>query len=257
MSDLTKISWAHAVNSEAELQAALDNDTIDMLEADIILGQINNSGTNLPVMGHPPMKSSDIALNDFLLRIVDYNSNSITSKGVKLDFKSIEVFEASIDILDKIWKKIQFPIWLNADIVKGPVNQTKTIPVEPNRFLNACTKYKNAILSIGWTTLWGPSYYDGGYTDLEIADMIAVIRNNNIVNRIITFPVRAGIAANSSHQMVNLFKEISLQNECTFTVWSSPYDFVNISKLKQFILEFGLDKVYLDVPTDIRDQLNL
>lgn len=108
MSDLTQIRWAHAVNSGAELQAALDNDSIDMIESDIILGQISNSGKSLPVMGHPPIKSSDIALNDFLLKIVEYNSNSITSKGVKLDFKSIEVFEASLDILDKLWKKVSF-----------------------------------------------------------------------------------------------------------------------------------------------------
>lgn len=148
-------------------------------------------------------------------------------------------------------------MWLNADIVKGPVNQTKTIPVEPKRFLSACTKYDNAVLSIGWTTLWGPNYNDGAYSDLEIADMTAVIRNNNIVNRNITFPVRAGIVANSLHQMTCLFKEISIRNKCTFTVWSSPNDYVNILKLKQFIFDFGLNRVYLDVPQDIRDQLNL
>lgn len=137
------------------------------------------------------------------------------------------------------------------------MNQAKTIPVEPNRFLGACSKYDNAILSIGWTTLWGPNYNDGGYTDLEIDDMIAVIRNNNIVNRNITFPVRAGIVANSLVQMANLFKEVSLQNECTFTVWSSPNDYVNILKLKQFIFDSGLNRVYLDVPKDVKDQLNL
>lgn len=106
MSDLTQIRWAHAVNSKAELQEALNDDRIDMIEADVILGQINNSGNSLPVMGHPPMISSDVTLNDFLLKIVDYNSNSTNSKGVKLDFKSIEVFEASVDILDNLWKKV-------------------------------------------------------------------------------------------------------------------------------------------------------
>lgn len=108
MTDLTKIRWAHAVNSESKLQEALSDDNVDMIEADIILGQINNSGPLLAVMGHPPMKSSDITLNDFLLRILDFNSNSVTSKGVKLDFKSIEVFECSVNILEQLWEKVSF-----------------------------------------------------------------------------------------------------------------------------------------------------
>lgn len=106
MADLTKVRWAHAVNSETKLQEALADGEVDMIEADIILGKIDNSGQFLPVMGHPPLKSSDITLNDFLLNILDFNSNSITPKGVKLDFKSIEVFEASVEILDQLWEKV-------------------------------------------------------------------------------------------------------------------------------------------------------
>lgn len=150
---------------------------------------------------------------------------------------------------------MNFPIWLNADIVKGPVNQVKIIPVEPERFFNKCRKYDNAVLSIGWTTLWGPNCSDEAYNDQEIAEMIAVIRNNRITNREITFPVRAGIAANSLQQMKFLIKEISLENKWTFTVWSSPNDYVNISKLMEFINGFGIDRVYLDVPKELSDQL--
>lgn len=152
---------------------------------------------------------------------------------------------------------MNFPIWLNADIVKGPVNEETTIPVDPKRFLAECEKYENAVLSIGWTTLWGPNYNGESYTEQEITEMIEVIRNSNIKNREITFPVRAGIAANSLQQMQHLIKEVSADNKCTFTVWSSPNDHVNISNLEEFINGFGIDMVYLDVPKEISDHLSL
>lgn len=37
--NLAHVTWAHAVNSEAELTAALDNADIQMIEADVIFGE--------------------------------------------------------------------------------------------------------------------------------------------------------------------------------------------------------------------------
>lgn len=107
MTDFTKIRWAHAVNSEAKLQDALADENVEMIETDIILGQLSNSGPFLPVMGHPPMTSSDITLKDCLLKSLDFNSKSVITKGIKLDFKSIEVFEASVSILDQLWETVR------------------------------------------------------------------------------------------------------------------------------------------------------
>lgn len=68
-----------------------------MLEADIVLGHIKGSedGPLLPIMAHPPADVSDLSLADFLTTITEYNKNAERIKGVKLDFKSIEAFEAS------------------------------------------------------------------------------------------------------------------------------------------------------------------
>lgn len=80
-----------------------------MIEADIILGTlIDDDPSNLqPVMGHPPAKVSDISLHDFLQRINEFNSLSgVSMKGVKLDFKSIEVFEMSLEIIDKLYTQV-------------------------------------------------------------------------------------------------------------------------------------------------------
>lgn len=80
-----------------------------MIEADIVLGTLINSTANetIPIMGHPPATISDLSLEEFLEEILRFNSgNSSISKGIKLDFKTIEVFSASISILEKVYSKV-------------------------------------------------------------------------------------------------------------------------------------------------------
>lgn len=81
-----------------------------MIEADIVLGQLNGEGATLPVMAHPPANVSDLTLEDFLYQIRAHNEvNEGAEKGVKLDFKSIEVFEGSLAILDETIPKVSGP----------------------------------------------------------------------------------------------------------------------------------------------------
>lgn len=48
--------------------------------------------------------------------------------------------------------QMTFPVFLNADILEGPANATKT-PVDANAFLSGAVKVlPKSILSIGWTT---------------------------------------------------------------------------------------------------------
>jgi Uncharacterized conserved protein (DUF2181) len=61
----------------------------------------------LPVMGHPPATTSDITLENFLNDILNFNKvNPSKQKGVKLDFKSIEVFEGSLPLLRSLWASV-------------------------------------------------------------------------------------------------------------------------------------------------------
>lgn len=60
-------------------------------------------------MGHPPATKSDLSLVEFLEAIKEYHSkpeNVNKVKIVKLDFKSIEATERSIEMLEKGWKKV-------------------------------------------------------------------------------------------------------------------------------------------------------
>ncbi|KAH8377320.1 hypothetical protein KR093_004838, partial [Drosophila rubida] len=257
--NLTSISWAHAVNSQQLLADALGGD-IDMIEADIVLGQLNGEGENKPVMAHPPANNSDLTLEDFLYQIKAHNEiNEGAEKGVKLDFKSIEVFEGSLDILDETIPKMTYPVWINADIIAGPVEQNKTVPVDAARFFAGCMRYKQAVLSIGWTTNWGADFRDGEYTQPQCDAMLQVIRDNNVTStrQPITFPVRAGIAANSAQQLHNLVAAVNDTNESTLTIWSSENDYVDVERLRQLIFGFGVDRVYLDVPEQLAAKLDL
>lgn len=82
---------------------------IDFIEADIVMGTIigSDNKTEMPVMGHPPATESDISLKEFLEKILDFNNlNSENKKGVKLDFKTIGVFNGSLELLMELWDKV-------------------------------------------------------------------------------------------------------------------------------------------------------
>lgn len=64
----------------------------------------------------------------------------------------------------------------------------------------------------------------------------------------ITFPVRAGIAAQSQQNLHRLVNSVSQENNVTLTIWSSANDAVNVDSLRKLIFSFGLDRVYIDVP---------
>ncbi len=64
-----------------------------MIEADVSMGTVTGrEGKFLPIMAHPPFKSSDLSLEEFL----DITLSSRTPKGIKLDFKDMEAVELSL-----------------------------------------------------------------------------------------------------------------------------------------------------------------
>ena len=70
----------------------------------------------------------------------------------------------------------------------------------------------------------------------------------------VTFAVRAGMVANSGRTLARL-RDIPAS---TFTVWSADHDTVNVTRLREVILDiFGRDRVFLDVPKSLSDQLQL
>ncbi|KAG4072692.1 hypothetical protein HA402_001804 [Bradysia odoriphaga] len=259
--NLTAITWAHAVNNQSLLDSVLSSD-IQFIEADIVLGTLIDDATHTqqPIMAHPPANTSDISLDKFLTQILNFNKakDVDSKKGVKLDFKSIDVFEGSLVLLRSLWESMNYPVWINADILPGPVNSTGT-PVDADRFLAGCKSLTSSVLSIGWTTRWGNDFTEGAYNDTQIDGMIDAIKANQIIgsNHSITFPVRAGIAAQSQQNLHRLVDAVNEKNNVTLTIWSSAGDSVNVDLLRKLIFSFGVDKVYVDVPEELLKQLDL
>lgn len=151
-----------------------------------------------------------------------------------------------------------YPVWINADILPGPVD-SEVLPVNADEFLSKCKQLPNATLSIGWTTQWGPAYENGLYTEKHIDEMIETIDRNQIneTKHNITFPVRAGIAAQSEQPLKKLLDHVSKTNNATLTIWSSPNDAVNATELRKLIDTFGVDRVYVDVSDNLLKELGI
>lgn len=255
--NLTKIVWAHAVNSKELLTKALNQTDVNMLEADVVLGKLTSNATeNMPIMAHPPDNTSDLSLQEFL-KIVGEKS---TKKGVKLDFKSIEALDASKEILNATHNDLKFPLFINADILPGPVNANATKPVDANEFLNQTKSLTKCTLSVGWTTRYGSkdNVTEGGYMKEQIEQMLNLLKEKQVTQPI-TYPVRAGPAANSAEVIKNLMERSAelKSKDVTLTVWSSEGDQVNTTELSALIKDIGLAKVYVDVPKDLLQNLTL
>ena len=113
------------------LQEAIAGDTM-MIEADVSIGPGGE-----PIMAHPPAIDSDLSLQQFL-DIVIAETEAGARKGIKLDFKAIEIVEPSLKMVKQVESKLNFPVWLNADIIVGPGGGP---PVDAEKFLSLCTQY--------------------------------------------------------------------------------------------------------------------
>lgn len=95
----------------------------------------------------------------------------------------------------------------------------------------------------------------GSYTKEQVNEMIAAVAESDF-NQSITYPVRAGLAANAVSVLSNLLNKTSA-NRPTLTIWSSENDTVDTAALSNVIKEIGVDKVYIDVPEDLWVKLDL
>lgn len=147
---------------------------------------------------------------------------------------------------------MSYPMWLNADILQGPFKANAT-PVKSDEFLSRAKQYRNATLSVGWTTQFNKTLADKGYNSTHMSQMLEALRKHQITQNV-TFPVRAGLAVNSQSLLKQLIKD---RPNSTLTIWSGQNDTFEINKLQKLILKIGVENTYLDVPKDVYDKLDL
>lgn len=74
-----------------------------MIEADVSMGTVvGRDAKILPIMAHPPLKTSDLSLEEFLDTVLSYKK----PKGIKLDFKDLEAVEMSLMMLKSRANKV-------------------------------------------------------------------------------------------------------------------------------------------------------
>ncbi|KAK4023391.1 protein FAM151B isoform X1 [Daphnia magna] len=252
-SDLSRVKWGHGVNSRGQLFQSLQGNDM-MIEADVSMGTITGrEGKFLPIMAHPPFKTSDLSLEEFL----DIALSSRSPKGIKLDFKEMEAVEVSLMIIKSRANKIRVPLWINGDIIQGPVNAT-TKPLDARRFLNLTKRYfPDAVLSVGWTTRYGPDISswplqiinEGSYTMDHMIQLRDALKAAQI-RQPVTFPIRAGLSTTPESQRSILWLLEQIEGS-TLTLWSGPFDTVDLPGLMKLIKNIGTKKIYIDVSSGL------
>lgn len=168
---LGDITWAHAVNSQEQLEGALADPQMMMVESDIRL-----SPTGEIIAAHPPLEESDLSFDELLEAI------QTTKQGLKLDFKDVEAIRPCLAQLQA--RRMQRPVLLNANILQGMGGWSPKL--QADEFLNWCNDlYPQGILSIDWTM----GYYSTAYSRDNVEEMLTLCHKHKLQQ--VTFPVRA------------------------------------------------------------------
>uniref|UniRef100_A0A8C9SIN4 Protein FAM151A n=1 Tax=Scleropages formosus TaxID=113540 RepID=A0A8C9SIN4_SCLFO len=175
--DGLQVTWYHSANNKSEMEQALKSAAM-VLEADVnVEGHNTINETNIPIMAHPPNIYSDNTLQQWLDSVLK------TKKGIKLDFKSIQSVEPSLEILRiRNQSGINRPVWLNADILHGPNGIV-------HYFLFIMTqRFLEATISPGWKVQYFAFTPNATYSRAMVEEMYEIIRD---VPQRVTFPVLA------------------------------------------------------------------
>ena len=89
-------TWVHSCCSVEKLKRALADPNVTAIEADIVMssGAGGKHAAGVPVMAHPPRKSSDLVFSQFMDLVV-----ADGSRHIKLDFKESAAVEPCLALL--------------------------------------------------------------------------------------------------------------------------------------------------------------
>ncbi|XP_003479523.2 protein FAM151B [Cavia porcellus] len=230
--DGAEIIWYHGANHQAQMEEALRS-AAHMVEADVLL---SSTGTECsqPVMAHPPDTHSDNTLQAWLAALVP------SSKGIKLDFKSLAAVEPAMTLLDTVRGGLRRPVWINADILPGPGGSSNV--VDAKAFIDSVTSVFPAVtLSLGWTTGWHPEKVNEGYSWAMVREMESICGG---LTQPVTFPVRAVLVRQSCPQLLWLLKQ---SDRYSLTVWTGKDDNYSTADLLYIRDYFDKKKVFYDI----------
>ncbi|MEE6495648.1 hypothetical protein FKM82_002103 [Ascaphus truei] len=232
------VTWYHGANNQSQMKEALESDIL-ILEADVnVEGQGTPNETDLPIMAHPPSVYSDNTLHNWLRSVVD------STKGIKLDFKSIQAVGPSLDLLlaKSSRRPINRPVWLNADILIGP-NVHHEIGVNASQFLELVQeKFPDVTISPGWVTLYLPPFITNRtYTWEMIEKMYSLVR---ALPQRVTFPARAALTRSAWPYFSWLLQQ---SDRYSLTLWQGKSDPITLEDLLFIRDNSSPEKIYYDI----------
>ncbi|XP_005090098.1 uncharacterized protein LOC101863315 [Aplysia californica] len=237
--DASKVRWAREVNSREAVKAAMKDDKVDMIAADVILrGHGTTSQTLVPVMARPPKTNSDITLSDWLQEI------KFGSKGIKLHFHSIESVEISLQILKDFneLNPMKYPVWIHADVLQGPHGGPTVIDLQ--RFVKTQKRlFPRCTLSLGWTTATQTDMRQSAYTWEMVWDMLDMVQEWDFENQLLVFQARLSLTHNSVPQL----KWLADNTGASLMVWNADGDAVINEDIMHLAYRFSLEKIYFDL----------
>nr|XP_014349692.1 PREDICTED: protein FAM151A [Latimeria chalumnae] len=232
------VTWYHSANKKSEMQEALESNVM-VLEADVnVEGHNTRNETEKPIMAHPPDVYSDNTFQEWLDAVL------YSSKGIKLDFKSIQAVGPSLDILLKKATQVDInrPVWLNADILHGPNVPHFISVVNASRFFSLIqSKFPNATVSPGWKTAFTSLLPNRTYTKTMIEEMYTKVQN---LPQRVTFPVRAVMVRQAWPHLSWLLNK---SERYSLTLWQGKTDPITVEDLLLIRDNSNPEQIYYDI----------
>lgn len=150
---------------------------------------------------------------------------------------------------------------MNAEVLEGPGAQGSPAPVDGVKFIEEAKKLDNVVLSLGWKTITQESAKDG-YTAEHIKAMEEILKNSKINTPdykevSLNFPISAFYAIKSQDNLKKFYDGAKNANPITFTIRSQKEDKVEAKEVEAFVKSYGVEHIYMDLPDDLRKQINL
>lgn len=137
--DASELCWAHRIHTPEKLEAALADEAVQVLEADVQYGQ----GDATPLLAD----AGEVAEMDVATFIMAADR---AGKAMKLDFHSPAAIEPTLGILRML--KVKVPVILHAEIFTLLSSNRPEEGLEPDAFIRLCQMgCPEAVLSLGWS----------------------------------------------------------------------------------------------------------
>jgi hypothetical protein len=136
----TDLTYAHAVNTKKELEAACEDTSLHVAEGDVTYAEADA----LPPHAHPWQDILDLDIHTFL------TSLNAANKAIKLDFSSPAAIAPTLELAARL--KLTVPVVIHANIFSLLGDDEPTDAMEPEQFIRLCqTHLPAAVISLGWS----------------------------------------------------------------------------------------------------------